>query len=357
MFEIQNTYSFNKDKLTDGFSYDYVTRTSQNQGILQQTGFVNEKNINNAGNWSLGLLQMDFFYRHKPWYAGQFVRKIIAKMKLSKNSVLYFTAILNKQKRGLLSVLVRDVDNKFLNTNVALPALKNGEIDFNAIDNFIAMIELERITKLQNYLLAADLKDYTLTAEEQQVLDDFESLDFKDFKVIDIFNVNNSKSILSRDIVADSGATPYLCASADNNAVSTYIAYDKQHIDTGNCVFIGGKTFVVTYQENDFYSNDSHNLILHLKNAEKSKTNQLYLATCVKKGLAHKYSWGDSISNRKIQKDVISLPVKDQKPDYTIMDTLISAIRKLVIKDVVLYTQAKTSQSDSNNASDQLCLL
>lgn len=61
--------------LTVGDGYDYVTRTSQNQGILQSTGFVNQENVNDAGVWSLGLLQMDFFYRNKPWYAGQFVRK------------------------------------------------------------------------------------------------------------------------------------------------------------------------------------------------------------------------------------------------------------------------------------------
>ena len=65
LFEIEKTKSFNKDKLTAGSEYDYVTRTSENQGILQQTGFVNQANINSEGSWSLGLLQMDFFYRNK----------------------------------------------------------------------------------------------------------------------------------------------------------------------------------------------------------------------------------------------------------------------------------------------------
>ena len=77
LFSISNTLSFNSDVLVDGYEYDYITRTSFNQGILQTTGFVNKENINSAGNWSLGLLQMDFFYRKKPWYAGQFVRKVI----------------------------------------------------------------------------------------------------------------------------------------------------------------------------------------------------------------------------------------------------------------------------------------
>lgn len=56
LFEIEKTLSFNKDKLTIGKEYDYVTRTSLNQGVLKKTGFVNEENINPSGNWSLGLL-------------------------------------------------------------------------------------------------------------------------------------------------------------------------------------------------------------------------------------------------------------------------------------------------------------
>ncbi len=189
---------------------------------------------------------------------------------------------------------------------------------------------------------ASGLKDTTLTVEEQQALADFESQQFEAFNVIDVFNVKNSGNILSRDIVEDSGETPYLCASAENNAVSSYISYDENYLDKGNCVFIGGKTFVVSYQEKDFFSNDSHNLILYLKDEEKrTKLHQLYLATCINKSLGHQYSWGDSISNKKIQKDKVSLPTKNKQPDFSSMETFISAIQKLVIKDVVKYADEK----------------
>ncbi len=347
LFKIDNTFSFNKEKLTIGTEYDYVTRTSQNQGILQKTGFVNKRNINSAGNWSLGLLQMDFFYRQKPWYAGQFVRKITSKIELNKSSILYFTVVLNKLKQDLLTVLVRDVDKTFLNSKILLPT-KNGKIDFDFMESFITELETERIAELEAYLLATGLKDYTLTVEEKQVLADFENLKFEKFNVIDVFKVKNSASLLSRDIVENSGKTPYLCASAENNAVSSYITYDEKYLDKGNCVFIGGKTFVVTYQEKDFFSNDSHNLVLYLKNEEKrSRLNQLYLATCINKSLGHKYSWGDSISNRKIQTDKVSLPTQKNQPNYAIMATLISAIQKLVIKEVVLYADKKLAVTKS----------
>ena len=144
--------SFNTDKLVTGSKYDYITRTSQNQGILQQTGFVNKENINSAGNWSLGLLQMDFFYRNNEWYAGQFVRKIVPKIHISKNSISFFTSVLNKQKTKLLSVLVRDVDKTFLNYIIKLPT-KNNKIDFDFIESFNLKLESEHISELKTYLL------------------------------------------------------------------------------------------------------------------------------------------------------------------------------------------------------------
>ena len=226
------------------------------------------------------------------------------------------------------------------NIQFNLPISKNGKIDFEFMENFIADLETERIKKLEDYLIANGFDNYTLTAKEKQILKDFKNQKFREFNVIDIFEIENTKNILSRDIIENSGKTPYLCASTENNAISSYISYDEKYLDKGNCVFIGGKTFVVTYQEKDFYSNDSHNLALYFKN-NITKLNQLFLVTCINKSLGHKYSWGNSISKAKIQSDKVSLPIKDNQPDYELMDTLISAIQKLVIKDVVLYVNKK----------------
>lgn len=338
LFEIDNTLSFNTDVLTEGEEYDYVTRTSRNQGILRNTGFVNLSNINPAGNWSLGLLQMDFFYRRKPWYAGQFVRKVIPKFEIKDKCILFFSTLLNTQKPALLQVLVRHVDETFRNLKVNIPVQPSGKIDFEFIESFIAELQAQRIAELQAYLTATGLKDYTLTDEECKVLENYKDLEFTGFSIPKIFDVRNTGNILSEEIVENSGTTPYLCASSDNNAVSSYISYNENRIDSGNCIFIGGKTFEVTYQEKDFYSNDSHNLILRLlDDKQRTKNVHLYLATCVRKSLKHKYSWGNSVSSTKIKKDVVSLPAHNGKVNYNLMEILISAIQKLVIKDVVLY--------------------
>lgn len=102
---------------------------------------------------------------------------------------------------------------------------KNNNIDFVFIESFIADLEAEHIAELKAYLLATGLKNYTLKAEELLVLNDFETVKLEEFKVVDLFDVKNSKNVLSRDIVESSGETPYLCAIVENNAVSSYICY------------------------------------------------------------------------------------------------------------------------------------
>ena len=162
-----------------------------------------------------------------------------------------------------------------------------------------------------------------------------------EYRIVDIFDVKNTQSILSRDLDLDSGKTPYLCASAENNAVSSYVSYDERYIDEGNCVFIGGKTFVVSYQEVDFFSNDSHNLALYLKDSKRrTKPIQLFLATCINMSLKHKYSWGNSISNKKIQDDTVWLPIKNDEIDFNFMESFVTELEAQRVAELSGYLKA-----------------
>ncbi|WQZ06543.1 restriction endonuclease subunit S [Helicobacter pylori] len=227
------------------------------------------------------------------------------------------------------------------------------DIDFDFMEKFIAELEQCRLAELEAYLKATGLENTTLSSEEENALNVFNNsgerdntpcgLTWQHFKIVDIFEVKNTRNILARDVVKDSGTTPYLCASKENNAVNSYINYNADFLDKGNCIFIGGKTFVVTYQQKDFYSNDSHNLALYLKDTHsKTKLNQLFIITCIYKALNNKYSWGDSISNAKIQNDSILLPTNPHGGiDFHFMHTLINALMKQTIQGVAQYCDAK----------------
>lgn len=343
-----NSLKFKTTDLPSGPIKEFVlpalTAGIQNQGLNNFVPLENATILKNVISISAnGANTGATFYQNKEFTVLQdayAIRWIYTNDLLSENHYLYLTSSISKTILGNYDWSNKAGWEKIKSEKIHLPS-KNGKIDFDFIENFIADLEIDRIAQLESYLTLTGLKDYTLTVEEEAVLSNYENEVFEEFNVTDIFEVKNTKNILSRDIIENSSGIPYLCASTENNAISSYIFYDEKYLDKGNCVFIGGKTFVVTYQEKDFFSNDSHNLALYLKSKGKNRLNQLYLCSCINKSLGHKYSWGDSISNRKIQTDKVSLPLKNKQPNYDIMETFISAIQKLVIKDVVLYANKK----------------
>ena len=340
LFEIQNTLSFNKDKLVDGNDFDYVTRTSQNQGILQETGFVNEENINPAGTWSLGLLQMDFFYREKPWYAGQFVRKIVPKIELNKSSILFFTVIFNKQKQNLLSGLVRDVDKAFLTAKIQLP-IQNGEIDFAFMESFIAELEAERIAELEAYLSATGLQDYTLTKEEEKALQVFEGVMFEEFTYQNIFNkIIQGRRLRKEDQI--SGTIPFVMAGTTNTGVVNYISNPVASFPKNSITIdIFGNTF---YRNYDFGAGDDTGVYWN-DEKEYSKEIMLFCATAMEKSLFGKFSFGKKLRSSQSVDFKMFLPSTQGVPLYAYMEVFIRAVQKLVIKDVVQYAERKLEAS------------
>ena len=54
------------------------------------------------------------------------------------------------------------------------------------------------------------------------------------------------------------------------------------------------------------------------------------------------YSYKNKLGGWNVVKNkYIQLPIKNDKPDFEIMETFISAIQKLVVKDVVLYADRR----------------
>ena len=155
-FEIEKTSSYNKEALTEPTSeiYDYVTRTAGNRGICERTGFINERGLNEAGVFSLGLLQMTFFYRERQWYAGQFVRKVKCKLPINKFSGIYLETVLSGLSKKLQSGLVRDVDETFLDSNIVLPVNDAGEPDFQFMEKYVKENRKEAFSKYKEWFSA-----------------------------------------------------------------------------------------------------------------------------------------------------------------------------------------------------------
>ncbi|WP_422857969.1 restriction endonuclease subunit S [Flagellimonas sp. S174] len=342
LFKIENTLSFNTDELASGDEFDYVTRTSQNQGVLQKTGFVNSQNINQAGNWSLGLLQMDFFYRQNPWYAGQFVCKIIPKIEITPLAIPFFSSALNKLKPLLLSVLVRNVDKTFLNSELVLPIKKNGDIDIDYMERFVASLEREKIEKMEAYLIKSNLDDFQLNEQENQVLKNYENdqIEFTNFIYNRVFNkIKQGRRLKKDDQIA--GDIPFVMAGTSNTGVVNYISNPVASFPKNSITIdIFGNTF---YRNYDYGAGDDTGVYWNDK-VSYSKQSMLFFSTSMKKSILGKFDFGKKLRSSQSLNFEMKVPVKNNEPDYKTMDKIISAVSKLVIKDVVLYVERKKKE-------------
>ena len=336
-FEIQNTLSFNKDKLTRGKEYDYITRTSQNQGIFQETGFVNQNNINESGTYSLGLLQMDFFYREKPWYAGQFVRKIIPKVELTKPVAKYFEVILNKLKERLLAGLVRDVDETFLTANIYLPT-KNNQPDFEYMTNYVRQVEANYVRQVDNYLNILgyeSLADVELTEEDYAVVEAWENSSRLEKKVSEIFTIITPKKKFNANSITlyEDEGFPYIVRTSKNNGIRGFLQEDMRYLNPENTIAFGQDTATMFYQKQPYFTGDKIKILEPI--LDKFDVNIAHYILTEMNNAFSTFAWGSSSFNVSILNNVkIQLPISNNEIDTQLMHDYIKVIEKKVIKNL-----------------------
>lgn len=105
---------------------------------------------------------------------------------------------------------------------------------------------------------------------------------------------------------------------------------------------IGGKTLTFSYQAKPFCSNDSHNIALYLKDkVNASEIRYLFLIAVLRGTLYQKYSWGDSVSMKRIKDDTFMLPVDASgEPDWAYMDEYMSEVMQEAEKSLEHLSQA-----------------
>lgn len=157
---------------------------------------------------------------------------------------------------------------------------------------------------------------------------------WKDFLIGDLFESANTGNVLARDINDGSGNTPFVTSSGVNNGVVAYIDASKYDIIPGHCILIGGKTFTLTYQKDDFVSNDSHNIVIRLKKKDATQQVYLFILSVIRASLSKKYEWADAVTKDKLLANFIKLPVHENEPDWDYMQMYIEAVTKKAVDNL-----------------------
>lgn len=223
--------------------------------------------------------------------------------------------------------------SKIKDETIQLPA-RNGEIDYEFMDRFIAELKARRIAELKAYLTITGLEDYTLTPEEEQAIKDFEAGNVKwgEYRLGDLFGeAIRGKRLKSDDRI--SGSLPFVTAGEADTGISAFIGNDVE-IFQPNTITID--MFGSAKYRNYAYGADDHVAVVDTQSLPKH-------AVCFITSAIHKvansgdFHYGRNFYAKDAAPLIMSLFDCLGVPDYERMETFISAVQKLVIKDVVLY--------------------
>ena len=224
------------------------------------------------------------------------------------------------------------------NSIINLP-IKKGKIDFEFMERFIAELEAQRIAELEAFLLASELKDYNLTNEEQKVLEDFENdkITFTELTFKNIFNkILQGRRLKKEDQIT--GYIPFVMAGTTNTGIAKYISNPVAEFPKNSITIdIFGNTF---YRNYDFGAGDDTGVYWNNKKDYSDKT-MLYLTSSISKLISGKFDFGNKLRSSQSLDFKVQLPTQNNKPNYELMETFITAIQKLVIKEVVLFADRK----------------
>lgn len=335
------------------YIYPFYGQSTVNNGIISYETLTS-KVLNNKNSKPTILIHsnnQNIVYLETPFYLkdGHGATSILQSNMLNEKNALYIITCIKKVITKKFAYNDKATKIALKNTYIELPVTNTGEIDYQFMEERIRELEEERIRELSAYLTASGLNNYKLTNQEKALLTNLANgaITFQLFKITDIFMVKNTHSILKSEVKLNSGSSPYVTAGEGKNSILSYISHNKELLEEGNSIMIGGKTLVITYQPTDYYSNDSHNLALYINNKRgRTEKAQLFMVTALYKNLKPFYTWGDSISKKKIQNNYVSLPVDSNKNlDFDTMEQLITIQEKLAIKNVVKWKDKIISTS------------
>ena len=208
-------------------------------------------------------------------------------------------------------------------------------------------LEAERVRELEAYLLASGLNDYQLTDNEKEILSGKVKCKFKMFKIGDLFEkleISSNKSIDKRKDVSTSKTSefdlPLVNAKHGDNGIMFY-GRSSDWIIAENVIDVVQNGAVATgdvYPQPHKCSVLWDAYLLKLKDYEPTDNILFYLSSALQKSIKLKFSYDNKAIWKKVRLEEVFLPCgKDDKPDFSYIDAYISALKKLVIRDVVAW--------------------
>jgi len=328
-------FDANKVSLVKNGGHPYIVRQSTDNG---KKGNIDESVLflNHGNTISFGQDTATMFYQEVPYFTGDKIKILKPKyVEFGKKNAQFFLASMRKTFSSFAWGSSRFNVETLKEQLIMLP-INNGKIDFDFMESFIAKLEAERVAELSAYLTVSGLDNYELSSEEENALKNYKSLKWDAYNLEKLFGKSTrGKRLKGDDRIA--GTLPFVTAGEASEGISAYISNNVEVFEKNTTTIdMFGSAKYRNYQ----YGADDHVAVVHTESVPMKAS--IFLTSAIHKA-AHtgKFDYGHNFYAKDADALDIMLPTKDGEPDFDSMATLISAVQKLVIKDIVIYADKK----------------
>lgn len=343
----------NEEILLGNGSVPLVSNQSVDNGVMgfSELKALNKGNSITCSDTTIGTETM--FYQEKDFIGYSHIQQFVPKFAPFNRRIAAF--IISSCRIATLKKY--DYGHKFNRTamektKIQLPAI-NGKIDFDFMESFIAELEAQRVAELSAYLKVSGYDNYELSVEELDALRRFGDLrneNWGTYKVGSLFERVETAKLpykakeLPKQPTGDC-VLPCLTSSFQNQGLNYYAPRAGATI-LHNVISIPSNSDVYRayYQTRDFtVLSDAYAIRWKSDEIALSPNHYLFMVMCINKVTDLPiYSYKNKLGGWNVVKGKeIRLPERDGGIDFAFMETFISALKKLAIRDVVRYSDQK----------------
>ncbi|HEP1290476.1 TPA: restriction endonuclease subunit S [Streptococcus pyogenes] len=345
-FEVLNGKRLTKGEIVSG-NIPYISSSSVNNGIQE---YISNKDdlamYENCLSIAYNGKESAVFYHPYLAFFSDNVRIVRYKDKRAEKYQYLFTANLFKKIREHFNYGNPMSSNKLRMEKIILPFL-DGELAFSYMEDYIKVLEAERIETLEAYLLVSGFKDYELTKEEEDALEVFDTQEWQDFRMGDLFDRVKTKKLpyKAKELPKEPQgeySLPALTSSFMNQGLNYYVPKEGATV-LQNIISIPSNSDVYRayFQSQEFtVLSDAYAIDWIGSDRPLRPNDYLFIVPSINKVTDLPiYSYKNKLGGWNVVKDkMIKLPVNERgEIHFDYMVTLVQAIKKLAIKDVILY--------------------
>ncbi len=299
--EYGNQFDLNKLESDDNSYINFVTRSSQNLGVVCKVYPFKEAEPYPAGLITVtlgGTYLLSSFVQQSIFYTAQNIKVLTPLREMSLEEKIFYCKII-ELNRYRYSSHGREA-NKTLNM-LMVPE---------------TMPESFNIIKLSNIV-----QQNQNSINPQRI--DLNCESWKIFNLIDLFDVSASSDRLIDDLQIG-GKTPYISSTERNNGIFEYV--DELPTNKGNTITAnrGGSVGFFFYQPMDYLATPVDVRILTPK-FELNKYIALFITTVLKRE-KFKFNYSRKMGTDRLKKLQIKLPSKSGAPDWEFMESYIKSL-------------------------------